>query len=179
MAAHFAAHFNEVHAITCKAVRQVPEHRKDFRPLPEVFTIFDLAFHMFSQEKVMLIGCRKGKVLWKDFERVEDDRRGLGTIEDLVRYGEAIHQETSRWLAAASREDLEKAVETFCGPSTPEKLLASALEHILHHRGQLYVYLRLMGIEPVFVWTGEPMPLVREKLSAISRQQGAASPEEE
>ena len=54
MAAHFAAHFDEVHAITRKAVRQVPEHRKDFRPLPEIFTIFDLAFHMFSQELVQV-----------------------------------------------------------------------------------------------------------------------------
>jgi hypothetical protein len=35
--------------------------------------------------------------------------------------------------------------------------------------GQLYVYLRLLGIQPVFVWTGEPMTVVREKLSAISR----------
>jgi hypothetical protein len=45
----------------------------------------------------------------------------------------------------------------------PEKLLLSALEHMLHHRGQLYVYLRLMGIEPVFVWSGEPTSVVLQK----------------
>ncbi|MBI4484064.1 MAG: hypothetical protein HY652_14405 [Acidobacteria bacterium] len=39
----------------------------------------------------------------------------------------------------------------------------SAFEHLVHHRGQLYVYLRLLGIEPVFVWTGEPMPVAREQ----------------
>jgi uncharacterized damage-inducible protein DinB len=169
MALDFAPHFAEVHTITCKVVRQVPEHQKDFRPMPEMFTVFDLAFHMFSQEKVMLIGCRTGKMALREFEQVKNDKQGLKTIEDLVLYGEAIHQETSRWLAAASSEDLAKPVETFFGPSTPEKLLASALEHMLHHRGQLYVYLRLLGIEPLFVWTGEPMAVVRGKLSPTSR----------
>jgi uncharacterized damage-inducible protein DinB len=35
---------------------------------------------------------------------------------------------------------------------------------MFHHRGQLYVYLRLMGIEPVFVWTGEPMDVMKAKM---------------
>ncbi len=168
MMADFAEHFDEVHAITCKAVRQLPDSQRSFRPVPEMMTAFDLIFHMFSQEKVMLIGCRTGKVALKEFRLVEEDKKALGTIEDLARYGERLHRETSDWLRAAAPAERVKPVETFFGPSTPEKLLLSALEHIFHHRGQLYVYLRLLGIEPVFVWTGEPVRVVREKLSAIA-----------
>ncbi len=49
-------------------------------------TVFDLVFHMFSQERVMLIGCRTGKLALKEFRRVEDDdKRDLQTMENLVR----------------------------------------------------------------------------------------------
>ena len=160
----FSAHFDEVHAITCKAVRQIPERQRDFRPAPEMMTAFDLVFHMFSQEKVMLGACTSGMLSLEDFRQVESDKRALQTIEDLARYGEEVHAATSRWIKSASEAELRKTVQTFVGPSTPEKALLSALEHILHHRGQLYAYLRLMGIEPVFVWSGEPMSVVRQKL---------------
>jgi len=163
MAADFSAHFDEVHAITCKAVRQVPEAQRDFRPVGEMMTAFDLIFHMFSQERVMLVGCVTGELAMSEFQAVQKDKENLQTIEDLARYGEAVHCETSQWLFSAPAAELVKPVETFFGPSTPEKLLLNALEHIFHHRGQLYVYLRMLGIEPVFVWTGEPIAVLRER----------------
>lgn len=165
MMTSFSAHFDEIHAIACKAVRQVPEERRDFRPDSKMMTSFDLVFHMFSQERVMLVGCKAGRLDLEEFRKVEQDKAPLRRIEDLARYGEAVHSETSAWLARCGSDDLIKPVSTFIGPSTPEKLLYSALEHIVHHRGQLYVYLRLMGIEPVFVWTGEPMSTVRARMS--------------
>lgn len=159
----FPAHFDEVHVITCKAVRQIPDKQRDFRPASEMMTAFDLVFHMFSQEKVMLGACTSGTLSLDDCRQVENDKRALQTIKDLARYGEEVHAATSRWMKSALEAELGKTVHTFIGPSTPEKALLSALEHILHHRGQLYVYLRLMGIEPVFVWSGEPMSVVRQK----------------
>lgn len=160
MIADFPAHFDGVHAITCKAVRQIPDKQRDFRPASEMMTAFDLVFHMFSQEKVKLGACTGGRLSLEDFRRVESDKHALQSIEDLARYGEEVHATASRWMRSASEAEVGKTVQTFIGPSTPEKLLLSALEHILHHRGQLYVYLRLMGIEPVFVWSGDPMSVV-------------------
>jgi uncharacterized damage-inducible protein DinB len=123
---------------------------------------------MFSQEKVMLGACTSGRLLLEDFRQVESDNSTSQTIEDLARYGEEVHAATSRWMRSVSEAELRKKVQTFIGPSTPEKLLLSALEHMFHHRGQLYVYLRLMGIEPVFVWSGEPMSLVRQKFGSAA-----------
>lgn len=162
MVVDFPAHFDEVHAITCKVVRQIPDKQRDFCPAPEMMTAFDLVFHMFSQEKVMLSACTSGTLSLEDFRQVESDKNALQTIEALACYGEEVHAATSRWMRSGSEAELGKTVQTFIGPTTPEKLLISALEHIFHHRGQLYVYLRLMGIEPVFVWSGEPMSVVRQ-----------------
>jgi uncharacterized damage-inducible protein DinB len=165
--AEFSSLFDEAHAITCKAVRQVPEARRDFRPVPEMMSAFDLIFHMFSQERAALVGAVTGELRFTEFAAVEADKTGLRTIEDLARYGEQVHQETRNWLSAVSETGIRKPVKTFIGPSTPEKLLHSALVHMFHHRGQLYVYLRLMGIEPVFVWTGEPMELIRARMREL------------
>jgi len=164
MMTNFSVHFDEIHAITCKAVRQIPEERRDFRPALEMMTAFDLVFHMFSQERVMLVGCKIGSLDLEEFRKVEQDKAPLRSIEDLALYGETVHSETSDWLSRCGSDGIIKPVSTFLGPSTPEKLLYSALEHIVHHRGQLYVYLRLMGMEPVFVWTGEPMSTLRGRM---------------
>ena len=112
----------------------------------------------------MLAGVTTGELLFAEFAIVEHDKANLKTIEDLARYGEQVHGQTRSWLCAASEDEFRKPVKTFLGPSTPERLLHSALVHMFHHRGQLYVYLRLMGIEPVFVWSGEPLEVVRAKI---------------
>ncbi len=96
MIADFSQHFDEVHAITCKAVRQIPDAQRDFRPTPEMMTAFDLIFHMFSQERVMLVGCVTGKLALKEFHVVEEEKKDLQTMEDLARYSEEIHRGTSR-----------------------------------------------------------------------------------
>jgi uncharacterized damage-inducible protein DinB len=162
--AEFSSLFDEAHAITCKAVRQVPEMLRDFRPTREMMTAFDLIFHMFSQERAMLAGATSGELLLAEFGAVEQDKAILKTIEDLARYGELVHGQTRDWLSMVSEDQFRKTTKTFLGPSTPERLLHSALVHMFHHRGQLYVYLRLMGIEPVFVWTGEPMDIMQARM---------------
>jgi len=162
--ADFSSLFDEAHAITCKVVRQVPEAHRDFRPMRDMMGAFDLIFHMFSQERAMLVGATRGELRFAEFATVEHDKENLKTIEDLARYGEKVHAQTRNWLSAASEDDFRKPTKTFLGPSTPERLLNSALVHMFHHRGQLYVYLRLMGIEPVFVWTGESMAVMRARM---------------
>ena len=162
--ADFSSLFDEAHAITCKVVRQVPEAHREFRPVREMMSAFDLIFHMFSQERAMLVGATTGELRFAEFAVVEQDKAHLKTIENLTRYGEQVHEQTRSWLSAASEDEFRKPTKTFLGPSTPEWLLHSALVHMYHHRGQLYVYLRLMGIEPVFVWTGESMEVIRARM---------------
>lgn len=168
----FMKTFDEVHAITCKGASQVPEGQKDFRPVPEMMTVFDLVFHMFSQEKANMVGCRTGKwPLLKVFRQVDLDKEQLHSMKELVEYGERIHQETVDWVESAEPEDLTRTVEWSLGRTTPEALLLDSLIHLVHHRGQLYAYLRLMGIEPVFVWTGEPLSVAREQLPEMEARE--------
>lgn len=155
--AAFFEHFDEVHRITCQVVRQIPDQQLDFKPVEPMWNARDLVFHMFSQQKVMLGGCRTGKIEVQDFVEVKKDKADLKSARDLAQYGEQVHREMDEWVRSCSQEEYQRPIEAFFGHLTPFQALAAAEEHLIHHRGQLYVYLRLMGIEPLFVFTGEPV----------------------
>jgi len=151
----FYRHFNELHAVTVKVVRQLPEDKLDYTPCEPMMPARDLLFHMFSQEKVMLKGCKTGKIEVDDFRWVAEDLKAIGTVEDLATYGEQVHAETNNWVQTCSNEEYNRTIHTFFGELKPFQLLLSAKEHLIHHRGQFYVYLRMLGIQPLFVFTGE------------------------
>jgi uncharacterized damage-inducible protein DinB len=152
----FYRHFDHVHSIAVKVVRQLPDDRLDFRATPEMYTARELAFHMFSQERAMLAGCRRGELVLGDFRAPHADLPAMKTADDLARYGEQVHAETNQWVATCSDDDYQRPVKTFFGHDMPPlHMLSGAYDHVIHHRGQLYVYLRLLGIKPVNVFTGE------------------------
>ena len=152
----FYQHYDEVHGIAVKAVLQFPDHQLDFRPTPEMFTARELIFHMFSQERAMLAGCQRGELVLDDFSSVQADLPAMKTVKDLARYGEQVHAETNQWVKRCSDAEYERPVKTFFGAVMPPlHLISGGYDHLLHHRGQFYVYLRLVGITPVFVFTGE------------------------
>ncbi len=144
----FAEHFDEVHAITCRTVRAFPEDRIWYRPTSEMLSVSDLVFKMFSQEKVLLIGCRTGRLTEEHFLLIESDTIEIQSLGDLVGYGERVHHDTNLWVKSVSPQELRKSVATFFGTSTPEKLLLMALEHLVYYRGQLWTYLKMLGIRP-------------------------------
>lgn len=148
----FFDHFDDVHKVSRKAVRAYPADKLDHRPVDAMMSAKDLIFHMLSQERVMLKGCKTGKLVVDDFNEVMSDLDALKTPEDLAAYGEKIHAETNDWVSKASEQDQDKVVDAFFGKIPAWMLLVAAEEHMIHHRGQFYVYLRMVGAEPPFVF---------------------------
>lgn len=69
---------------------------------------------------------------------------GLPAVRD---YFERLHEESVRIFAALSNEDLERRCTTPGGtPIAVWKWLRSMVEHEVHHRGQLYLYLAMLEI---------------------------------
>ena len=116
----------------------------------------NLLFHMFSQEKVVLKGCTTGNIELNDFVLVRNDLKNINSIEDLVKYGEQVHTGTMKWVQTCSDEEYDRTISTFFGDKKPFQLHLHTMEHFIHHRGQFYIYLRTLGIEPLFVFSGNP-----------------------
>ena len=83
-------------------------------------------------------------------------------------YFAEMHRQSIEIFASLSREDLLRKCETPAGVRiTVGKWLRAMVEHEVHHRGQLYVYLGVLGVPApqIFGLTSEQ---VREA-SASSR----------
>jgi uncharacterized damage-inducible protein DinB len=79
--------------------------------------------------------------------------RGFKTKKDVVGLARECWKQADLVAHQITDEQLGAMVNAW-GATMP----ASALVHILadelvHHRGQLYVYARLLGAEPPFVWS--------------------------
>lgn len=78
------------------------------------------------------------------------------TIEELKAAVASATEQTEAALRSLGSEELERTVDFFGNASTGSALLQNAKDHEIHHKGQLFVYLRLAGIEkvPFFVSRG-------------------------
>jgi len=91
--------------------------------------------------------------------------RGCGTdladgLENVAAFMERMHAETVAMLAPLTPQDLERKGITPQGKPAPAgALLRVMIEHEVHHRGEMYVYLALLGVErpPVFGVTEEEL----------------------
>ncbi|MFC5451802.1 DinB family protein [Paenibacillus aestuarii] len=65
-------------------------------------------------------------------------------------------EQTEAILRSLTAEDLERPIEFFGHTLPGSVLLQNAKDHEIHHKGQLFIYLRLLGIEkvPFFVSRG-------------------------
>lgn len=124
--------------LTLKALRAVPTRGLDYRPHPSSRTLKDLAWHLAESER------------WFCTDAMKLPGRKVGakapaTAAAIAQAREAGHAE----LAAAVRKKgdawLSATVE-FYGMKMPRAdIVGLMVRHDAHHRGQLSVYLRLVG----------------------------------
>ena len=80
--------------------------------------------------------------------------------DSVIAFMERMHQETVAILERLTPADLERKVASAQGaPITTWKLLRAMIEHEVHHRGEIYVSLALLGVPrpPLFGLTSEEL----------------------
>lgn len=121
-----------------------------------------------AADKVIVPGMRPFRELLLEIYGIEQwDVRGLaydrwdfqalpetlqtGPIEDVIEFGRSVRDDTRRLWADIPDGEFTK-MRPSPAPYVPEGTaidwLTYALENEIHHRGQGYVYLRLLGHEP-------------------------------
>jgi len=150
----FLDYFNKVHERTMRVVRYIPRDKLDWSYAPGKFTLSDLVRHIAAINRYMFAenaqrrpsrypGC--GKELADGYDQV------LQFMEDM-------HRESVEIFSRLSPEDLQSKCTTPGGaPITVWKWLRLMLEHEIHHRGQIYLYLAMLGVPtpPLYGLTSE------------------------
>ena len=141
-----------------RAVAAFPSEGLDFKPLPQLMTAHQMIVHIAEAERGWIHHVVEGGTDEEWVVPHEDPAQGWVTVIDapdqasLMQLLEEWHRPTQRWLDRPAAE-IGRAV-TYQRPQAPERrytlhwILDHLQEHEVHHRAQLNLYLRLMGIEP-------------------------------
>ena len=139
--------YDREHETTMKVLRAYPEDQLDFKPHPTSQSARELAW-LFAKER------RLGKLLHEDAFAHEmpsgKPPPPPETWSELLATLERMHQEYRALIAATPEEKLSQTIRFFVGPKTmgdiPRLVICWWLLHDqIHHRGQLSVYLRMVG----------------------------------
>jgi uncharacterized damage-inducible protein DinB len=85
-------------------------------------------------------------------EDAAQELEALATIADVHAYAENCHSGAANIFEALSEEDLARKIESPFGTYPASRYFDFFYDENWHHRGQLYLYLRLLGKEPPILY---------------------------
>lgn len=150
----FLDYFERVRGRTRRVIACIPPEHLEWAPAPGAFSFGDLVRHLGATERYMFAENAAGRP-----SRYPGHGRELaeGSAEVLA-FFERMHEEALTIFGGLSPEDLQQRCVTPGGASLPVwKWLRAMVEHEIHHRGQVYLMLRLLGVPtpPIFGLTSE------------------------
>lgn len=132
-----------------RAVAAIPPDRLDFRPTPENMSAREMAHHVYQILLITAIGVSRGACTREEVERVALDPADVTDPAQLADFASKVRAVAEPALAALTEEMLDREVSYYFGMrATGLESLRNLTEEVLHHRGQMQIYLRLMGIAP-------------------------------
>jgi len=133
-----------------KALRMIPADQLDFRPTPISMSARELGVHTYQAIYAMTRAASTGAFRQADLEAIPFDPARAVSVEDILAYGRQVKEYVRGAIAAMREEDLTRMTKNEVGPpSAPGYAsMSMAYEEALHHRGQLMLYLRMMGVTP-------------------------------
>lgn len=160
----FVRYFGNVRARTERLIPLIPPDRLEWSAGAGALSFGDLLRHLAGTERWMWAENAAGRPACYPGHSTE-----LAAGYDATcRYVADLHAESMAIFAALTPEQYAAGVVTPGGATLPAwKWLRAMIEHEAHHRGQLYLMLRLVGVStpPVFGLTSEE---VRARSSARS-----------
>ncbi len=129
------------HRLTLKVIEAIPAGKGDYRPDPASYTAMDLAWHIVEAESFFMSAVAAG-----EFNPGGTRPESIRTPADVSAWYAKSFQTNFDNLTKLSGEQLSKILDfrgIFQLPAVT--YLQFALNHSIHHRGQLSAYLRPMG----------------------------------
>ncbi len=155
--AELAAAFRTVRKNTLQTARDIPEDKYGFSPAPGVRTVAQTLAHIAYISRVAEDMHRVRRITGFDGYDFPALMRTIGAAEALLTTKDVIitaleseGEHFAGWLGSLSPEFLAERVENFdkSGSRSRLEMLLSPKEHEMHHRGQLMVVQRMLGLVP-------------------------------
>jgi uncharacterized damage-inducible protein DinB len=150
----FLHYFGNVRERTMRVARCIPPDKIDWTYAPGKFTLGDLLRHLAVAERYMWaenVQCQPARYTTHSKELADG-------YENVMAFVERLHAESMEIFARLTDQDLQRKCKTpDNAPITIWKWLRLMPEHEIHHRGQIYLYLGMLGVKtpPLYGLTSE------------------------
>ena len=144
-AAQYFDHWNKIWRDLMNAVGMLQEEHLEFYPAKKYFrSVADILRHIIHLEKSWIhYVIRREYSDWPE-EKTDD----LVTLPQIKAEMERVHKETMDYLATLPVEDFNRIVQVpQDGVPKLSWILWHVLEQHIHHRGELYLCLSLLGMD--------------------------------
>ena len=150
----FLKYFSGIRERTMSVARLVPPDKIDWSCAAGKFTLGDLLRHLAVTERYMWAENIQGKP-----SRYTSHGKELAdSYGSVIALMEKLHTESMEIFARLTDADLQRKCSTPAGTEIQTaKWLRAMVEHEIHHRGQIYLYLGMLGVptQPIFGLTSE------------------------
>jgi len=137
-------HWQSVRRGLMEALDKLDDEQLGFVPRDGLWSLGRVACHIADAEDGWFRYVATGELdEWPQFE-AED----YPTVESVKRLLTEVHHRTEAYLATLEDADLERIIPAPWGSEFPLRwIIWHVLEHEIHHRGEIYLMLGLMGTE--------------------------------
>ena len=176
-AKEIAASFRNVRKNTLTVAEDIPEEKYSFRPAPDTRSVAQTLIHISNVHRFQLIIHRDSKLKTLagfDFmsfmgPMAAEEQKAFTKAEIVQRLRHG-GEEFAAWVETLSEDFLGEVVSMPPGGQPPSRtrfdMIISVKEHEMHHRGQLMLVERMLGITP---------HLTRDMQARMAQMQAAAS----
>jgi uncharacterized damage-inducible protein DinB len=148
--------FDTARGRTVRLAALIPDHALDWGPAPGAFTCADIVRHLAAAERFTFVEIAVGGA-----SRYPGHDKALAYgKEGVLAYLDTLHDQSMALLQTLDDDALERRITTPAGAQIPTwRWLQLMAEHEAHHRGQLYLMLRLLGVAtpPLFGMTEQQL----------------------
>ncbi len=147
-------YYEKIRGRTLRVIKTIPHEHIEWTYKEGKFTLGDLIRHLATIERYMYAENAQFK---------PSKYSGCGPdlasgYDNILEFFNRLHDESLDIFSKLTPEDLQKKCTTPGGtPITLWKWLRAMIEHEIHHRGQIYMYLGMLGVEtpPIYGLTAE------------------------
>jgi uncharacterized damage-inducible protein DinB len=150
----FLKYFDNIRERTMRVAQCIPPEKIDWTYATGKFTLGDLLRHLAVTERYMFAENVQNRIS----RYTSHGSEFAANYESIIELMKRLHTESRAIFAKLSDEDLQRKCKTPGGADIQTaKWLRAMVEHEVHHRGQLYLYLGILAVPtpPLYGLTSE------------------------